>query len=329
MRRPYNGLVKFLVFLVIVLGAGYYFRSALAANVLPKLQTVKDNIISIISPLIPCKTPLPYTLSNFDTRFNISQEYFLNALTEAEGLWEKSAGKELFVYKPESTERRAIKVNLIYDYRQEATSKLNNIDDTLSAQRTAYNTQKAKYDALNISYKKALSAFNARVAAYNTKSKDYQARVSYWNKKGGAPKAEYDKLEAERQALTVELSGINQEQMRLNKMVSDINALAKELNSLASTLNLSVNTYNTINAGRGESFEEGIYVEENGAKHIDIFEFSNKTKLVRVLAHELGHALGLEHVADTKAIMYELNNGTTVALSAGDVEALSVLCAAK
>ena len=256
----------------------YQYRDTLSAQLLP----VWNNVKSFIYSRVPCKEPIPYTLNTFDKEFNISKTYFLSALSDAEAIWEKSAGIDLFTYEPTSSVYNVLKINLIYDYRQQATSKLASLGITVQNNRASYDALKAKFTSLKTELAKAESEYKL------------------------------SKSEATRK--------------KINEMVDEINSMVVILNRLATTLNLAVEKYNTVGASRGESFEEGVYIQEGLNRQIDIYEFSNRDKLVRVLAHELGHALGLGHVDDTKAIMYEFNQGNNKALTTSDIEALKSKC---
>ena len=122
---------------------------------------------------------------------------------------------------------------------------------------------------------------------------------------------------------------LNQTQDKINSLVDDINALVSVINRLVSELNLDVDKYNTVSGQRGEEFQEGIYKIDATGQEIDIYEFDNQTQLVRVLTHEMGHALDLEHSDDPTAIMYRLNQASNEKLSQSDIDSLKAKCGVK
>lgn len=300
-----------IIFLIGAVFAGFFYR-----------DTLKNIWVQTFNNIFPCKQSVVYSIDNFDTRFGISKEYFLNAMKDAEAIWEKPTGKDLFQY----SDNGYLKVNLIYDNRQETTSQLKNMGIVVENNRASYDSLKSKYDSIVASYEQNSKNFDARLAVFEARKREYEQAVSSANKKGGADKVTFDRLNTEKEYLNQEITYLNQLQSTLNAQVDDINALARTLNQLATTLNINVKQYNTIGGSLGGEFEEGTYISDAEGQRIDIYQFDNRTKLVRVLAHELGHALGLDHIEDPKAIMYRLNNGINEKLTASDLALVKNHC---
>ncbi|MFA6524360.1 MAG: matrixin family metalloprotease [Candidatus Paceibacterota bacterium] len=322
-------ILKILILPIILGLIVYQFWPTLSVRFLPILNNLKNNFSAVFVKQISCVEPIFYNLGIFDTKFNISKNYFLSALVDAEAIWEKPFGKDLFTYAPTDSVQDTLKINLIYDYRQQATSKLASLGITVKDNRASYDMLKSKFTALKAKYDTEQNAFNVRVEAFNQKQQTYEEEVKFWNKKDGAPQKEYDTLQTTRLALENEAKELQVTQTHLNEMVEEINAFVVALNRLITSLNLSVDKYNTTNVSLGESFEEGVYSSDGLKREIDIYEFSSREKLVRVLAHELGHALDLGHVDDPKAIMYEFNQGNNMILTNMDLVELKIKCEVK
>jgi chromosome segregation ATPase len=271
----------------------------------------------------PCTEPIAFSIGTFDPKFGISQEKFLSDVEKATEIWEGPTGKNLFEYELNG----ALKINLVYDYRQEATDKLKNLGLTINDKESSYNTLKGRYELYKSQYNSLNLRLESDIATYEQKRKAYEQQVSHWNSQGGAPKHQADKLNKDREELQALASQIAQEQNQLNVLVDNINALAAILNRLANELNLNVAHYNDVGQSRGEEFEEGLYTKDSSGESIDIYEFSTESQLVRVLAHELGHALGLEHIeSNPEAIMYYLNQAKNEKATVEDILAVKQLC---
>lgn len=274
----------------------------------------------------PCSTPITYSIGSFDSRFGISRADFLNAINQAVQIWQKPINRNLFQYSPSGF----LKINLIYDSRQQSTQRLTSLGMVINDDQDTFAALQSQYGTLLTDYNRAKGSLDSLVNNYNAEKTSYDSEVAYWNNQGGAPAGVASKLDQQLSGLNYLASQINQTQNNLNQLVDNVNALADTLNRLAYELNINANRYNRIGNQVSGPFEEGAFQSSLTNSEIDIYQFNNQDKLVRLLAHELGHALGLGHITnDPSAIMYEFNQGTNEKLTPSDVALLKADCRIK
>jgi hypothetical protein len=309
-------------FIIIFAGAFYYSYTTKKFAFINNFVRNLEDIIHLVNP---CSQPILYSIGSFDARFGISKSEFLSDVVQAKSVWEKVAGKTLLSYSPTG----ALKIDLIYDARQAMTDELKQQGIDISNAKATYDAIKIKYDSLVATYQVQKAEYDQAVLDFNAKQASYEKEVEYWNAKGGAPKQEYQALQQEKSDLNTELSNLNGMRNSLLTLTDEINSLVTLLNSLAQKLNLKVSTFNNTGLSNGEEFSEGEYIRDQNGTRINIYQFENKIKLLSVLEHEIGHALGLDHVLDPKAIMYRLNQSTNDQLTKADIDAFNKTCWAK
>ena len=301
-----------LFLLAIVGGGAYLYRDQVYAAA-----------HQVYAQFSPCTSPLTYKIGTIDPQFNLSKKQFVAAIDQASQIWEKGSKKNLFAYDQDAG---IITVSLVYDYRQRAIDKLQSLGFTIDSNQSSYDGLKSKYNSLQSDYGGRKASFESSIKAFQSEQDAYNQEVQKWNAHGGAPRDVFNQLQAQKSSLATEQSQLQHTQDILNDEVDEINALATTLNGLAKTLNIEAANYNQIGASTGGEFEEGVYESRLGEQKIDIFEFSNNAELTRVLAHELGHALGLNHVDDKNAIMYKLNQSSNDRLTTADYKELTRVC---
>lgn len=270
----------------------------------------------------PCDTPIRYKIGAFDTRFNISQKDFISALELAEGVWEKSVGKELFVFDPESD----FPIHLIYDERQGIADKNKKIESSINTVTESAESVKSNIDSMKVRFTQAKIAYESEVSRLNLRQDAYVKGVDFWNTKGGAPQKEYEALAKESQDLKVLFDSLDKKRADLNAMAIELNRLVSVYNGLIKNINSDIAV---INRSADKEFEQGEYISDEEGPRINIYEFSDREMLVRVLSHELGHALGIDHNDNPESIMYYLNAGEGNLPSSEDVRDLRKVCRLK
>lgn len=276
--------VRVLLGLLVVLG--------LIAAVLPRVPQVSDDLEALI---YSCRRPIYYHAGTIDERFKLSASQLNEASKNAETIWEKPSGKDLFAFN----QLQGITINLVFDERQQLTEQAEGLEGGIEQGKKSYNALVAKHEALT--------------GQFQSQKQKYNSDVAYWNTHGGAPPAEYDRL--------------REEGRQLNATVDEINSLVEQINALSKKLNLRVGEFNKITGEFNETLtvkpEAGLYSPLEAS--ITIYQFASRAELELTIAHELGHALGIGHLEQADALMNPQITDSTY-LTQADLDELTAVC---
>ena len=271
--------------------------------------------------LEPCGRPIVYHIAQVDSRFGISTDAFTRAVERAAKVWSDAAGRTLFQRMSDG----GIAISAVYDYRQETQKQLEKLGIRLDEGQQSYEEWKSKYDRLRSLYESRQGEYQVLQRQYDTQSKAYDVAVTQ-AKKNGVSTAEFEALEARRVALNTLIGRLNAKAQEVRDMADATNAIIATLNDLGQEANQLIDTYRDTQAPLHDEFQAGVYTRDRNGERVEIFAFDDLADLERLLVHELGHALGLEHLNETGAVMYRLNQSRNEILTDADRLELSRVC---
>ena len=245
----------------------------------------------------PCDTPISYRLGSIDSRFEITSADFLDSIRKAETIWSEAFGKTLFSYDPKGK----LSISLSYDERQMLNTQISDLDKDIAQKRDEITP--------------GIEDYKKRSLEFDSKATKLNQEIIYLNSHGGADPQQYKKLKDEQEALAKEADELNKMAASLNQSTSQYNLRIQELNQTVSQFNEELK-YRP---------EEGIYIFDENGRRIIIYFYVSKDELVHTLAHEMGHALGIDHIENPSSIMYPRTT-EVVSLSNDDLAALNEAC---
>ena len=306
-----NSKIYSTLFILIVFGGWLFFSDGLTFA--PSNQEAPSR----------CQEPLTYRLGNIDSRFNITQKEVVEIMDEVEQLWESAIDKDLI----NLSQNGQIALNLIYSEEQKLTDAERQFSDRITAKEQRASVVEREYKRLSDRYEKAEQDVQKTLNKYNSKIEAYNQLAKKWNDKEATSKivAKFKTLEREINTLEVTLK---QRKQSLSSLRERTNAKTKQLNKLIKEHNNLIAKYNN-RFSKPRKFDQGRFVKQGDNQEINIYQFGNRAQLKTVLAHEVGHALGLDHVKNPKSIMYHMMGQQDMAnlqLTEEDISALKERC---
>ena len=271
----------------------------------------------------PCQEPLTYRIGDIDPRFDISSEEVIAIMDQVESLWATALDRPLLSYRQDGK----VAIHLVYSDDQKRTEqeqafseRLQTKEDRIATMRREYQRLKDNFDKQQQEYQQTLSTFNNRATAFNQLVKKWEGRKT--------PSKVVNRIKQMRNDISQMKAEVDRKRENLELIRNKTNATSRKLNRLVDQQNEMVATYNS-RFSTTKKFNQGRYIRQGNHERINIFQFANKAQLKTVLAHESGHALGLNHVSNPESVMYRLmqqQNIFNLSLTDEDIEAIRTRC---
>lgn len=272
-----------------------------------------------------CRVPITYHLGDIDEGFALDRSQVRTALDEAVAMWQSATEAELFRHR----QGEGMPIRLVFDERQRRAQTRQQTEADLAAAKEDLESQQAELEREQAELKSDWEALEQRREAYRERRAEYQERVEAWNSGSVERTPERKaKLDATAEELEAELQALKERKQALEERRDELAVKRETLQRQGDTYNEQVEQYNE-RTSEVSGFQMGEYKQEGTERRIHIYKAVDTDELRLVLAHELGHALGIKHVAADGAVMNKKlgrGNRGRETLSAADRQALADVC---
>lgn len=272
----------------------------------------------------PCSDPLTFRVGEVDERFSIAEEELIGLIQDVAGVWSGAADTTIIIYD----ENGDISVNLVYAEVQQLSDRERQHRDRLEHEEFSIAVLENEYGRMNREYE-------AEIKQYEQDSQNLQLEINQtneWvvqkNEEGGFNEQDLKQYENRKAQIERIKQDLAQREIMLKQKADELNAKIDFLNEKIERKNKLVDDYNRMFTGV-KKFTQGAYEWTSDNRSINIFHFIDKAELRLVIAHEMGHALGINHVSNPESVMYELMGGQArsgIELTDEDINALKNVC---
>ncbi len=272
----------------------------------------------------PCSEPVSYYVADIDPRFDITKNQLIRLLDAAGALWGDAVNRRLLHYDPDGD----VAIQLIYDERQQLIEEERGFTNEIQMERMKFDRLHRDYIRSSEQYDKTLERYNSLLEEYDEKVQMHHDELQQWNSEGGVPEGEEQRVRGREEELGRMRGDLLVRKNDLDRTGKALEDLTDRLNEISTRQDGLIVEYNEQFSGEYR-FNQGEYKNASGQQSIHIYHYKSLNHLRLVLAHELGHALGLGHVDAPSSVMYpvvESDNTSELRLTMEDITAIQNRC---
>jgi hypothetical protein len=308
-----SGVVKLLSFFLVLIGGGLYFLSISGQN---------HSMTDIIA--VPCHEPDTFRIGEIDDRYMIDEHELYLLLREVADVWSEAFGRPVMEFDNDGE----IRINLIYAEQQELSDQERQFRDRIQSERYRIASVEKEYEQMDREYRQRVEEHQQNLTELQQMIEDLNNWVAQKNEEGGFRESEMPLFEQRKHEVDSLSAALNRHGHRLNETARILNQKVDRINEKVADKNRLVDEYNRTFTGT-RRFTQGSYERRGNDRSINVFSFLDEDELKLVLAHEMGHALGIGHVENPGSVMYHLMGNQArpgVELTDEDRRALLNIC---
>jgi len=251
-----------------------------------------------------CSLSFDYSIDTIDGRFNVTEQEVEAAVMHALELW-APAIDSLHVSRSKAGRNS---IRFVYDERQEFWDRSVELKDNIVSGMDRINRLKQERDRAEQQYTLKQGEHQQQVNAMNTSVDGLNEWIDEKNQSGGFGAQDIAALD--RQKAVLEHSVETEQRLReeLEQLEQVFQQLHDRVNRAITFSNQLTDHFNN-EFGGSIDFDGGTYQGTGRRGVITVYQFDSNPELKVLLAHEIGHAMGLGHVENSRSIMNKRMGG--------------------